>query len=270
MNIKTPSFRIVGGKSRLRNWLIQRFPQSGNTYLEPFAGMGNVFYEARQRLSFQKWLLNDRPEQILFFQALMQADLNKLPETGEITKANFKEWHERAKYGDHIAILVEPRITFGGKGYQAGFSGSSGTHVGYKKSLYMKNCLLARELIDGKYGYFSDHPKAVLSGMSWDKIRYSKLGPDDFVYFDPPYFGTSNPYPSIDHEKIVEVLNKAKFKWALSGYPNHVYDKLHFKSQTSVVRNSEIKSSNKGSRTPVAEHLWANYEFPENIIDTQG
>lgn len=241
---KIPAFRHMGGKARLRKWLIAHFPDSGSIYLEPFAGKGNVFYEARQRLQFEQWILSDLDTR--FFQALWWADLSLLPEA--VSKSEFEHWKQRKD--DYVSILIEPRITYAGKGYKFGYSGSSGTHVGYSGPTYRKVCEQARALL----------ADAQVVKMNWeDSIR--AMNPD-FVYLDPPYYGTVASYENIDHERLVDVLNNAKFLWALSGYRNSLYDaKLDFKCRFEYERNSEIKSSNSGKREAVIETLWTNYEL---------
>lgn len=242
--MKTPAFRHMGGKARLRKWLVDHFPDGDDgTYLEPFAGKGNVFYEAVQRLSYSRWILTDYDTR--FLNALIDADLGALPAT--VQRQDFAYW--RASDGP-ITTLIEPRITYAGKGYKYGFSGSSGTHVGYSGTQYRKVCESARELLG----------HATIRQISWERAL-DEFQPS-FTYLDPPYFGTEASYSNIDHAVLVERLNTATFDWALSGYRNALYDtKLEFKCRFEYERNSEIKSSNSRGREPVIEYLWTNYEL---------
>lgn len=241
----TPAFRHMGGKARLRKWLVDHFPDKGDIYLEPFAGKGNVFFEARQRLQFEQWVLADID--VRFLRSLTWADFSQLPET--VSRSEFAQWKTQNCY---ISVLIEPRITFAGKGYKYGYSGSSGTHVGYNGTLYRQVCEQARDLL-------SD---AQVIDWNWEDSLKIDLGPSDFVYLDPPYYGTNASYDNIDHERLVEVLNDAQFSWALSGYRNALYDsRLNFRCRFEYERNSEIKSSNSRSREPVIECLWTNYDL---------
>ena len=244
--MKTPSFRHMGGKARLRNWLIEHFPKSGGFYVEPFVGKGNVFFASVQKLHFNAWMLADLDTQ--FLESLLLAELPQLPDT--VTKSDFEDLKTRK---DFISRILEPRITFGGKGYQAGFSGNSGTHIGYSKSNYLKVCEAARTLLK--------NPNVFICSLPWDKlVPGMNLTSNDFVYLDPPYFGTSAPYPNIDHQALVTTLNGSQFKWALSGYDNNLYqEQLKFANRFDIQRNSEIKASNKKQYSPVTETLWTNY-----------
>jgi len=241
-----PSFRHMGGKARLRKWLISHFPAQADMYLEPFCGKGNVYYAACDSLFCFNWILADIDGS--FLTALQTANLNELPETVE--KADFSFWRNSSS---PIATLIEPRITFAGKGYRYGFSGSSGTHVGYNGALYKKVCEQARTLLKN----------ALIITGDWETtIQYAQN--EAFVYLDPPYYATDACYPNIDHSTLIDCLNAASFKWALSGYDNELYRyKLKFKTCHKYERNSEIKSSNTGMRTPVIECLWTNYSIEE-------
>lgn len=242
--MRTPAFRHMGGKARLRKWLVDHFPDSGEIYLEPFAGKGNVFFEARQQLNFSQWILTDYDTK--FLNALMDADLNALP--AKVDREDFEYW--RSGKGP-ITTLIEPRITYAGKGYRYGFSGSSGTHVGYSGPIYKRVCEAARLLL----------ANAQIAESHWEDALVN-LNPT-FTYLDPPYYGTVASYENVDHVRLVEVLNNAQFSWALSGYHNPLYDaRLQFKCRFEYERNySEIKSSNRRGREPVTECLWTNYEL---------
>lgn len=239
---RTPSFRHMGGKARLRNWLVEQFPNSGGTYFEPFAGKGNVFFKAREVLDFQHWHLNDTD--MRFLRALAMADLDQLPE--EVTREDFDHWRTS---NSSIARIIEPRVTFAGKGYQAGYSGTSGTHVGYSRKSYLPVCQRAQELL----------VNVPLTHWSWEQV-FNLATEDDFVYCDPPYLGTRACYANINHVELVEALNNLPCKWAVSGYLSDLYNnKLEYTYRTVKSRNSEIKSSNAGGYSNVVEALWVNY-----------
>jgi len=232
----------MGGKARLRSWLLEKFPTDGRRYSEFFAGRGNVFFLARKKLNFKEWHLNDID--ISFFKALLEADISLLPE--KVEKVDFLYWKEEKS---SLAKILEPRITFAGKGYKFGYNGSSGTHVGYNGSLYRILCAEAKRLLEG----------VSLTETCWADLDVSGYTVDDFVYLDPPYFGTVAQYPNIDHQALVLFLNSAQFRWALSGYDVVEYSTLKFKNRYEKVRNSEIKGSNSGQKEDVKEILWTNY-----------
>ena len=238
----TPSFPYMGGKARMRKWLIQHFPKTGRRYLEPFAGVGNVFFLSKQQLDFQYWHLGDINP---FLQSLSKADLEQLPLT--VSRQEFQRWKNSDCF---ISKVIEPKVSFSGKGYSAGFAASHPTHKEYHRDRYKPICCKSQELLD------STDIRICL----WDHWDYENMTNEDFVYFDPPYFETKASYPNINHESLIELLNHAKFRWALSGYTNLLYDeKLKFAYSYQKERNSEIKSLNRGTRSPVLETLWTNF-----------
>lgn len=240
----------MGGKARMRNWLLQYFPDSGRRYCEPFAGKANVYFAARSQLRFTSWMLADIDPRFLV--ALACANFDKLPES--VSKDEFKFWAKASSInGDlqQIAWLIEPRITYAGKGYKYGYSGSSGTHIGYKRDNYLKVCTAARELLQG----------TDIWERSWESML-PMLETGDFAYLDPPYHETIASFENVDHVELIDALNAAPFNWAVSGYRSDLYDtRLEFKCRFERERNSEIKSSNTGKREAVMETLWTNYEL---------
>lgn len=248
--MRIPSFRYMGGKARLRNWLVGFFPPSGRLYVEPFAGLGNVFYLARSLLIYTGWYLIDLD--VSFFQAIRTANIAQIPDT--VLDEEFEKYKTLASMGDSISRLLEPRISFGGKGYKYGRNTLSNSNHKYNGERYRETCLLARESLR----------KAVVLSKSWDQINWKELSKKDFVYLDPPYYGVKASYPNIDHEQLVRVLNGLECKWALSGYSNPIYTRyLQFKEVYAISRNSEIKSSSKREYSRVKECLWLNYYLNE-------
>lgn len=230
----------MGGKSRLRKWLLTHFNESGYKYLEPFVGLGNVFFQAKKELNYKEWYLGDI--NVSFLLAVLNADLDKLP--NRVNKIDFDYWKNS---GCFISKAIEPAITFAGKGYKHGFDGGHPSHPPYNGELYLAKLKEARYLLNG----------VVIKEKSWDEWDYSDFSLNDFIYFDPPYFETKASYPNIDHVKLVGFLNTSNFCWALSGYDNELYrSNLKFSFKCEIIRNSEIKSSNTKKYEATKEMLW--------------
>lgn len=237
-----PTFAYPGGKARLRRRLVAYFPTSGRRYIEPFAGRGNVFFLARSVLNFKHWLLNDLYT-FPFFCAVQSVDFNLLPETVDRDAFQVLKAHAESP----LAALLEPRVTYSGKGYAFGHSGRVANHIPYQKCHYIKMLEAARGLPAG----------VALFRQAWDRLPYGLYGPDDFVYFDPPYDGTAiGSYPNIDHEHLLSLLSTASFRWALSGYATPLYLSRLGPPAIAWERCAEIAATSGQSGQKRIECLW--------------
>ena len=241
------TFGYPGGKARMTNWLFNYFPKEGKTYIEPFAGNGNVFFAAKQVLHFKKWHINDQYSHD-FLKAVIEVDPETLPD--RVSKEEFKVW--KAKDKTNAAIAIRPRVTFLSKGYDYGHSGDSGSHVGYRGEKYKPMVQSAKELLTA--------PNVVVTGMHWENLPFNTYGPQDFVYFDPPYYETESIYPNVDHEALLKQLKNAKYQWVLSGYDNDLYKKeIKQYWKAAKTRNAEMSSMNRKSIQPRVETIWSNF-----------
>lgn len=258
---KLPKFRHYGGKFRLRQWLLSHFPSSGNKYAEVFAGKANVYFAARHVLNFKEWYLNDNNPK--FLKTLQTCDIDTLskdwPEN--ITREFFVSLRTaiRKNPQDANAILLEHRISFSGKGYDWGLDlscieGRTTKTRGWIKSNYIKTLKEGQELLKDVH----------LTSLDFKHFDYSQFGPNDFIYFDPPYTNRlyhELPYDDINQEELVEVLNNLKCKWAISNYDNDIYNhKLKYKKSAIRTHQNHTKSSQKKGNDVVIEKLWMNYD----------
>lgn len=238
------NFSLYGAKAKIRDWVVDKFPKEGYLYYEPFVGLANVYFLAKSTLNYNRWWVNDLYSHKFLYLVKNDPLEEILPEKVE-DKFFYKQNRELP-----VSILLEQIITFGGKGYNAGFTNDININTRYNKERYLKRLLAAKELLKDAFLTCAD-------SMILD---YSAFTENDFLYFDPPYYGTKPSYPNVDHEKLVEILNGLKCKWALSGYDNELYkNKLNFLNKYEKERNSEIKSSSEGKYSPVIEIIWTNY-----------
>ena len=102
-----------------------------------------------------------------------------------------------------------------------------------------------------------------VTSFDWINVDCHALGPDDFVYFDPPYLGADvRPYgsSSVVHRDLVRTLKRANFKWMLSEYPNELY--LRELGQPIFAENVQLKAANyhqNGGKERRIECIWRNY-----------
>jgi site-specific DNA-adenine methylase len=248
--ITYPAIPYPGGKGRMAPTLVSLMPQSGRRYVEPFAGRGNVFWAAASvRLGFERWVLNDLHTGA-FFEAIRT--LGNTVEVPEKTQDEYRRQRKAFSSGDLIAILLEPYLTFAGGGYSLGGWGGrkSATAEHYTRTL--RNCHRLMASTDVR-----------VTSSDWKKLAWDELGPDDFVYLDPPYLASDvRPYGSANviHEELVCFLKRAKFKWMLSEYPKDLY--LREFGEPFFTENVQLKTANyhkNGGKERRLECLWKNY-----------
>jgi site-specific DNA-adenine methylase len=146
------------------------------------------------------------------------------------------------------AILNEPRMTYSGGGWAAGFG--SDKHI-VSRDTYRDRLIEGQRLLVQRDARITD----------WDyKHVLQELGPDDFAFLDPPYRNAFvHPYRAsdVDHEEMVQILMSAKFRWALSEYPDPLYMEA-FGPPVWRQERSCAMSINRTTERRV-ECLWRNY-----------
>ena len=99
------TFTYIGSKSRLAPHLVKLMPETGDTYFEPFAGRGNMFFVSAKVLRFNHWLLNDIQTADFFRQIKSSAPGITIPQTPkerrdkqqdglELSQRHFHEWED--------------------------------------------------------------------------------------------------------------------------------------------------------------------------------
>lgn len=244
-----PRIGYPGGKARLANKIISFLPPQGRIYVEPFAGRGNLFWAAADRgLKFQRWWLNDIAT-APFFEAIKRlGDKIKVPAS---SRAEFERYREADKSGDPAAVLLSPYLSFAGGFYDSGFQGGSGfggvSRAGYERALRECHKIITRT-----------RPR--ITALDWSRLGLEKLTEDDVVLLDPPYPNSnirSYTHESVDYERLVDVLLRAKFRWILCGYLHPV---LHRLGNPIWARDLQVLCvREQRGRDERTECLWSNF-----------
>ena len=244
-----PAISYPGGKARLARTLVSLMPRQGRSYVEPFAGRGNVFWAAASsQLGFQQWALNDI-RTVPFFEAVR--DIGDSVEVPEKSCEEYGRQREAFRRGDPKAILLEPYFTFSGDGYGRGLQGKNGpTVAGYTRTVRACHRLLHTT-------------KAIITGCDWTEFDWSSLTHDDFVFIDPPYLGgdvRSYKENDLNHEDLVRLLKAAKFKWMLTEYAHELY--FRELGQPFFIKDMQLNAPNfrvtRGKERRL-ECVWKNY-----------
>jgi site-specific DNA-adenine methylase len=246
----TPTFAYPGGKCRLATTIVSFMPTTGGTYLEPFAGRGNVFFRAAATLQYCRWHLNDIRMAPFFDAIISHGNTIQVPEH---TRREF-ELQKAAHHGsDPIAILLAPYLTYSGAGYAAGYRAEKGSPLRHH---YQSTLRCAHQILIWT--------RPSITNVDW-KLAVADLGEDDFAYFDPPYLGAKvHGYgvQDMNHAEMIDVLKSARFRWLLSEYEHPLYLKAF--GQPFWRKNVQLCATNFGKnidhgRARRVECLWRNY-----------
>jgi len=237
MNISIP---YPGGKYRIWNKLAAEFPRFGNKYLELFAGRGNMFFNFKYISDYEKYHINDKYTG-KYFRAIQVIDLNNLPKV--ITYELYEDLKMKFLMNDPLALVLEPHITFRGKGYDAGPQFDQGHFERYDFNRFkQKLAFMKARLID-----------VTVTDYDFTHVDLDNLTCDDFIYCDPPYLYTEGVgYNNIDHMELINILQNTDAQWALSGYETEMY--LHELGEPILRLERNIEMSNESNQS--IECLW--------------
>ena len=261
-----PIFAYPGSKGRLAERLCSLMPQNNKRlrFVDVFAGRGNVAWAAMSLLPYSRYWLNDiNPRIISFFRCLSTGAASRVtvpdrwyavPKKHFVLHKKLLEMREARTLpvGIPSTILLEPYLSFNGLGYSRGGRRTSGRHI--SPSSYKENLLTATALMESH--------DVKLTSLPFEEVLDS-LGPDNFVYLDPPYLGADagayGPH-TVDYKKLVSMLRRAKFRWMLCEYDNPIYKPLGKPLKIEVKRTMDNPAHRRGGKRKTAtECVWTNY-----------
>ena len=215
-------FKWVGGKSRLRKFIIPLIPEH-QCYVEPFGGAAWVLFgKSPSRIE----VLNDIDEELINFFRVVKRQPEELVESFEMELVSRSEFRRLAGLEPRLLSEVERAHRFyylimAGWGGEAAYprfqtSASDGGHgnrlIGALKTL--------RRRIEPVHNRLKT---VIIENLDWRECidRYDR--PTSFLYLDPPYPGNGANYKHnmrlmAEHSAIAERLAQAQGKWMLSSY----------------------------------------------------
>lgn len=255
----------AGGKSRLRNQIVQLLPEH-TCYLEPFCGAAWVLFTKppspveiindidSDLMNFFR-VIKHYPQEFLKsfdfdlvsreeFERLAQLDSTSL---SEIERAHRFYYLIMAGWGGELNYpRFQTSITDGGHGNRL---------IGALKTLHTR--------IEPVYERLRT---VIIENMDWrDCIaRYDREGV--VMYVDPPYPGNGVNYVHnmrewADHQELADMLSSCKSKWILSSYDNEEIRRLFGAYNILSVKSSSgmRKAKDNTARVVVDEVLITNY-----------
>ncbi len=233
-----------GAKGRIAPVLVSMMPSNGYTYMEPFAGRGNVFFAAAPILKFDKWVINDISTAPFFRAIIDKGATIRVPVR---TRCEYVRQKSLFQKGNVRAMLLEPYLTFSGGGYRnGGFGGKRSANAGgYARTL--RRCA---EILNKS--------SAIILSVDWKSLGWESLTERDFVFLDPPYYGADvRAYSSkFDFHAMVKTLSGARFRWMLTEYEQDFYIKAF--GRPCYTKRMQLACDGRGLRRRT-ECMWKNF-----------
>lgn len=226
----------IGGKSALRNTIMEQFPEKFNRYIEVFGGAGWVLFAKDRHAQLEVY--NDKNGDLvnLFRCAKYHApELQRLLELELNAREIFQEYLYNNRNNPFqtdlqraVQFLLLIKMSYGCS--VDSYGGSSKSIQNIANYLPKVQQRLDKVVIEHKD--FADLIK-----------QYDRE--DALFYLDPPYYGTEKEYavvfPKQDHERLFECLKSIKGKFVLS-YNNCEYIRDLYKQYNimEVSRHSNL------------------------------
>lgn len=206
----------VGGKSRLAQEIVKRFPAHTN-YVEVFCGAAWVLFAKKMEESRCE-VLNDLDGELINFWRVVKhcrVEFAELASRLLCSRELFEEWRSFPGHGEEVERAVRfyavMRIAFGAR--------RTKNHFGITRD---RRPPIPWPSLQEEIGKISARLQPVsIERLPWQKCLALYDAPDTLFYLDPPYLGsTSKSYchnlSDGAHEELAAALRQLKAKWLLS------------------------------------------------------
>ena len=272
--LPAPFLKWAGGKRQLLSYIEARLPERIDTYFEPFMGGAAVFFRLAARRSFKRAVLADANRDLIDCYKAVREDVEG------VIVALRKYRNDRDQY--YRVRAQEPETM---SGVERAARVIYLNRCGYN-GLYRVNSKGRFNVPFGRYKQpvICDEDKLRAASAALSKARLvcgdftrilGKVGPDDFVYFDPPYVPLSatssftayakRQFGAPDQERLAVVLRdlaQRKIPVLLSNsYCRQTQDLYLGFDQEKVPARRSINSVARG-RGPIDEILVRSFDYP--------
>ena len=294
--IISPIFYMGNKKKLIKKGLIDLFPKNINTFVEPFGGTGIV----SMNTNANTYLINDKNKFLYDLYVLfkntnaeeiikhIEKRIEEFNLPKERTKRDvFKDGEKIEEYKKaYISfrnyanktknILDYYTLMFFAFSQQPRFNSKGNFNMPYGTDCFSEN---NKEYIKNGCKFFSQNNVKIFNN-TFENLDMDIIDENDFIYLDPPYFGTLATYNEnngwkIDDEKklydFCEELNKRNIKFGISNMlsskntPNKMLIEWCNKNKWNVYDFKEMKYSACGKINENAREVFiTNYEIEYN------
>ena len=208
------AFSRMGGKSKLADYIVSKFPKEYETYVEPFVGGGSVYF--RKTLS-NKNVINDIVSDIydMYCDLRDVAEINYVFDKSNMSETEFNRLRDIKrvdnKDGRLFRNLYLTKNSFSGNRKRYGYSDGNPDNRRVSNLIYIK-----KHLKDYQYKL----KKTDILNMDYKSVIAKYDAPDTFFYLDPPYSKNTKSWsydtPLLTKEELEEELGKVKGKFIMS------------------------------------------------------
>jgi DNA adenine methylase len=217
------AFPRLGGKSKLAEFIISKFPKEFDTYVEPFIGGGSVYF--RKTLS-NKNVINDIDEDIydMYCDIRDVEDIKYFFDKSNTSLTEFNKLRDMKridnKDGRLYRNLYLSKVSFSGMRRAYAYTDGLPDTRKVNKLTYLKKHLKDYQYKLKKTDILNEDYKSVIA-------KYD--GYETFFYLDPPYSKNEKGWryntPPLFKEELKEELKKIKGKFIMSyNYSEEIKD----------------------------------------------
>jgi DNA adenine methylase len=221
--IKSP-LRYPGGKSRVVDAILERFPEEFAEFREPFVGGGSVFLAVRQQYPKIPVWINDLNTDLVCFWRVLQnnhqelckaiSDVRQTEKDGaalfERLRSSLQE--NISEFERAVRFFVLNRITFSGTVDSGGYSQQS------FEGRFTNSSIERLELV-----------VPLLQNVTITNTDYREIlqadGKDVFMFLDPPYYSATQSrlygknghlHLQFDHAEFARAMQQCQHQWLVT------------------------------------------------------
>lgn len=239
--VEAPGFRYRGGKYTLRKQLIRWMPKRGSSFVEPFAGRGNITLLAKLCCEYQKWVLNDK--QTADFLRTVRSYNDSPVDIPFVTKEQVEGLEGR------LAVLLQPVTRWAG-----GFDNATPTKIGVHPHRYQQILTRASGIL---------HGVCIINRDAVEVIRKYAKDARAFLYVDPPYLKANvvaYDEGMVDRKAMISALKNAKCRWMFSEYMCDDAVKAFGPPAGKIVTQINPNPNSEIAYQQRVEYFWTNYK----------